>query len=475
MKRKGLYLIVISCFLLLITGCGNNNSTEDDMTRSVHKIENYHTEDNNDFDDKTTESNMINDVETTSIDDNLIEYKMYWFGTFSEGLAWIKYISIEERKSKYYHGVIDKDGNIVFSFECDSLNSHTSLYYNGVSMFDDGWGNLAIYDKSGSVLLELNKSDEVYYYMLAEHNGLFLICKHVTNINENNYYAYIIDDKGNILTEEKLFYKQEYDELHPFSVAEIYDGIIGVRYSGGYSQETFDAIVVNMNSKQIIDTNTLGKSYNNRFGQGYINRGRKYWHLTPEELYSQDSFNEAVKNLEPYSSDYELVAASSNGVLYFENSVIDIQTEEKIYDIPQYGNKQIIECVSEDYVLLNIEGADGKNYYTVLDKNGKALFEPEVVEEGIEKYVFDNGYVLSLNGEYIINPAGEKMSLNDAKEIIGEKKMFRMMSQNHYGHYRYKYNYLEQEYRISEGYFRTVDGEYKSLDGKKEIKKAIGK
>lgn len=70
-----------------------------------------------------------------------------------------------------------------------------------------------------------------------------------------------------------------------------------------------------------------------------------------------------------------------------------------------------IDTAGKDNFLIMIEGADGKYYYTILDKNGNMLFEPIAgtnanASDGRLVLRTDEGYsVLDYTGKVII-PAG---------------------------------------------------------------------
>jgi hypothetical protein len=104
-------------------------------------------------------------------------------------------------------------------------------------------------------------------------------------------------------------------------------------------------------------------------------------------------------------------------------------------DFPEYNGIRNYDCGNfvDGYAVMSLEGADGKSYFTIIDKTGKQMFEPQTGYNRLtifsgnyalayltenkyeEEHPYDPRYggnvisVLNMKGETLLTIVGEKI------------------------------------------------------------------
>lgn len=343
---------------------------------------------------------------------------------FVNGYAWVKSSGSESCS------LIDTSGKIICAStswvsDSDEISgahdmSNDACYVEENAGEKDGKViyNYKIINKEGKVVAssEDGKFDEIY----ACGDNLFFVHKYESSIDVSRHLYGTINEKGEFVNQLKEC---------PYGVLEKDK----TKYIGG------KAFLVNMDGSYYgnlyVYMSSNGKYFGEVTDEGIGNVGSSLYVINQYGIKAEGS-----DTLYSPRDGYEHIAIRSDGKIEkapaFDeiiNGMLvkrDREKESVSFTDPATGKTAsfskyypvYIDTAGKDNFLIMIEGADGKYYYTILDKNGNMLFEPiegtrgEIYSERAagETYASDGRLVLASSDGYsvldytgkVIIPAG---------------------------------------------------------------------
>ncbi|MBR1860585.1 MAG: hypothetical protein IJ796_01790 [Lachnospiraceae bacterium] len=320
---------------------------------------------------------------------------------FSEGLAWVR----TDKPNQL--AVVDTSGNIVFTLDNDSEgikvsagDSSKGITYDPIEAtpFHDGASvvypsrylnayGFAIYDSKGNLLTSSDDGDDATdMRFLAEGEGKYLIEKTTADFSENNTVIYCIDKNGNIISDEIEISGNLYGRKWNYSGNGNFTfgmcGIIDGKYIDFNDSDIYnnldadtvkDCMVQIYGSEGVIPLCSWGgggETY------GYVNGlvGELYYagEFAPEYEKILTELNDGNLN-GWYDKDFNLVV----GIPDYPDGV-------EVVELGQF---------KDGYAPVKLRGADGRFYFTLVDKAGNQMYEPV---GGVENVASFNGWSYSL-------------------------------------------------------------------------------
>ena len=128
---------------------------------------------------------------------------------------------------------------------------------------------------------------------------------------------------------------------------------------------------------------------------------------------------------EKYNSNgIDVTLSEMQVVLLTDMTAVTLQNNEPVEDIegiilPDFGAKIRRFRLSNDgkYVALQLEGADGNAYYTVISSDGQKLYDP-VTTDRFRFWGVCDGYIIGQDGGGI-TPDGKVFQLGDGTALSG--------------------------------------------------------
>lgn len=411
-------LMMIAILMLLLAGC-SSSKTDVPLNASSEQTNETPNE---------TEVNEIEDVSNVSSDsvEEDIPVTLTKAGSFSEGIAWVKYINTDGIEQI---GWLHTDGHIDQPFPVDIVNQLSEDYpsWPGLgSMFSGGYScintgdaftrgssetpdRFLIFNSKGEITAQ-SPNDGNSYQILCGSDGVYLVKQSVRNMTENEDRYGFISGNGNWINECTIC---EAGGAHPLSLDVVPDdfnnkdisfsylgeGIFQAEYHNGWLGSTYyhryGVVLYNAYSKQnfVVDSNTTSVFTDSSGG--------------PVGNYS-DGFAPIKSNSELYmlSTDFEkkpLAVDISDAVIYSEGVIFSgdrnysgnrrtYLTNGKFYhtdgsvlaDLSQYEllyeDTYDLYRFSDGYAAIIICGADGGQYLGIIDVDGQFSFEPIKIE-----------------------------------------------------------------------------------------------
>ena len=373
MRKIGSILICILLFAVLI-GCSNNTSiipSPPDKPAETKPTATKDTHSNQGSIATETEEHVI---ETEGKD---TDYHITYANSFSEGYAWISvYRNIDSSTTRNYQAVINTDGEICY---CTEEAFSPSQFEGGASVLSFEDGTKKVVDPQGNVLFSTNC--DLFDDIVAYGGGYYLVYKYHESFSEAGYDIFIIDGaqkrRNSIEGLQTKIPEFVYcgDGVFANKVRQNGAGEVTWRFYDGASGNQYEV---------------GGMSYwaevNNIFNNGYaVIEGPRMGDLA--RLVSCDG---AVTMLDywGYGKFYDFGPVSDGGfvcVSYYDDLIknvwfYDINTGN-ITELGNYGERVPLRkgktlTFKDGSMLLPLTGADGKNYYTIMDKSGSSLFDP---------------------------------------------------------------------------------------------------
>lgn len=335
---------------------------------------------------------------------------------FSNGYAWVK------SSGSKSCSLIDTSGKIIctstsYVEDYDGRNdahdmSNDACYVKEKVGDKDGESiyNYKIINKDGKIVA--SSTDGKFDEILAAGDNLFFVHKYESGIDVSRHLYGTINEKGEFVNQLREC---------PYGVLEKDK----TKYIGG------KAFLVNMDGSYYgnlyVYMSSNGKYFGEVTDEGIGNVGSSLYVINQYGIKAEGS-----DTLYSPRDGYEHIAIRSDGKIEkapaFDeiiNGMLvkrDREKESVSFTDPTTGKTaafskyypEYIIAAGNDNFLIVIEGADGKYYYTILDKNGNMLFEPIAVIVGTNANAndgrlvlrTDDGYsVLGYTGKVII-PAG---------------------------------------------------------------------
>lgn len=342
---------------------------------------------------------------------------------FSNGYAWIK------SSGSKSCSLIDTSGKIIctstsYVEDYDGRNdahdmSNDACYVKEKVGDKDGEAiyNYKIINKEGKVVTSSTdgKFDEIY----ASGDNLFFVHKYESGIDVSRHLYGTINEKGEFVNQLR---ECPYGVLEKDKTKYIGGKAFLVNMDGSY----YDHLYVYMSSN--------GKYFGEVADDGAGNVGSSLYVINKNGIKAEGS-----ETLYSPRDGYEHIAIHSDGKIekapafdaVVNGMLIKRDDDKTTFTDPTTGKTAVFSKYYPEYIiaagndnfLVAINGADGKVYYTVLDKNANMLFEPVAGNQGNASYqrstgdgtnasdgrlilCTDEGYsVLDYTGKVII-PAG---------------------------------------------------------------------
>ena len=319
---------------------------------------------------------------------------------FSEGLAWIQYTD-ENGITKT--SVMDTEGNIRFTL--DETPKYMSDFHEGTAFYTiKGTETDVLVDSEGNELYRTHgdENDTVKIEHICGYaNGFYLLAREESGISAKGTKIALLKPDGSMSQD----YTNAFTCIDSYATTDsllsglAYSDDFNFRGKGWYQTDTrwinFDRMEIGRvsygNHKTVSDyltgdeIVTTDGAYLSYFDDNLQYTGQNRANGHPKEMLDGIFFSSDIGEGNKYTHGYYDVHL---------NLVISVDEypDNYIYCSPFYG----------DYATMEIRGADGKNYLTVIDKNGKQMFEP-MTYQGYYPRMLD-GYLLVQNdaGEYAI-------------------------------------------------------------------------
>lgn len=315
---------------------------------------------------------------------------------FSNGYAWVK------SSGSKSCSLIDTSGKIIctstsYVEDYDGRNdahdmSNDACYVKEKVGDKDGEAiyNYKIINKEGKIVA--SSTDGKFDEILAAGDNLFFVHKYESGIDVSRHLYGTINEKGEFVNQLREC---------PYGVLEKDK----TKYIGG------KAFLVNMDGSYYgnlyVYMSSNGKYFGEVTDEGIGNVGSSLYVINQYGIKAEGS-----DTLYSPRDGYEHIAIRSDGKIEkapaFDeiiNGMLvkrDREKESVSFTDPATGKtatfskyypKYIIAAGNDNFLIM-IEGADGKYYYTILDKNGNMLFEPIAVIAGTNANASDGRVVL---------------------------------------------------------------------------------
>ena len=327
--------------------------------------------------------------------ENCTDQKIYYIWntrSFSDGVAWVEGCYKEDGVIVERRWVcIDTTGNVLFMLEPNSSNP--SAFSNGVAFYviRDSVNDVKVYniiDKNGDVVF--SSKDGIFDEIITYSDGYFAVYTYTESFTEAGYAVFFMNNKGEITSQIDRLYTELpelincgegvfAEKISQNAAAEVtyrfYDAKTGNQYDIGGISYHADISYIFHNGYAVIEGPRMGDI---------------------PRLVSSDG---EITNLDyfGYGSFYDFGPIADGGFVcssYYQDKVehvwfYDIETGS-ITQLGNYGERVKLSRVEDLFfdngsLLLPLVGADGKNYYTIIDKTGQSLFEPIICETAYAK------------------------------------------------------------------------------------------
>ena len=454
----------------ILSGCGRKEVADDSFVATPKP-------------EKTEETVIESDETDNETITGTIAIKANMPYVFSEGYAWVR------TETSNQLAVVDTDGNIKFTLDnvsegikvsnIDAANGITydpveaTPFYDGASAVSpsrelDAYG-YAIYDVNGKLLASSEDGDDnTDLRLLGFHNGLYLIEKTNSGFDGNNNVVYWIDKNGNIKSDEiEVSMRLNRGALKFLDNGNVVNGAAGI-IDGLYIDLYDNNIYSNM------DVETIKRYMVQILGSEdviplcyYGGGGETYGYV-----------GSVVGNLfyaTEFASEYEnLLGELSSGTL---NGWYD-KDFNLVVSIPDYPEGvEVVELgqFKDGYAPVELRGADGKYYYTLVDKSGNQVYEPVGGVENVAfldgwSYYSENGFIFFIGSDtsgrtyYLIDKSGKLYDISDDISAF-DGTLYTDM------------DYESYVISIAEGFKYVPDGSllYRKLDGTSFDQATLGK
>lgn len=415
--KKTLAIVIAILLIALLVGCSNNNSsTVSEYVAPKESAQQHMTE-------RVTEAPT--ETPTEGIGERLTNYEP--LNSFNNGYIWIEY-------DKEFKGLMNESGKIVYSTDKDArTNPISEDGYTFYSVTKDKHNVNTIIDKEGKETFTLQNTDDEVYNILAQGDGTFLVSHKQSGFSDIKYSIYTIDPNGKMIGTKK--------EVESQPVSATYKGnkMFLVSFKNLWDIEYK---VFNCNNDSFYLLNGLRKTMNSYpfyNGTGYLcnyiwNESEPsyqyfYGSISYDDISSEESWENWMSNHSVDKNSYK----SHNDLKYIQegfrlnernkNEICFLGYDDKQIKLPSFPETTSIKEIGDfsgGYLPIFLQGADEKNYVTVVDTSGKQMYEPVKISDSTWisnfKCYCSNGEVfifISENKEYfIVDISGNKKQLS---------------------------------------------------------------
>lgn len=412
---KKLICLLLSCITVCgLTSCGRVEETAKEDIESEY-IESEDTASEEVWAEVTAAENVEPEPEETNLlTDTLLTGAL----PYSNGIAWVQY----DENGTAATSAIDTEGNVLFTIP-DKRIMYCSAFQDGLAYYVEEYKNPnleitynientaeTIVDENGNELYRTADSPSgslVEEHILCQNGSQFLSMRHIQGMTENYWCYVLIDSSGNILAEHPFHSDHRYSHGYrategifgDYYGAKIGDGkdIYRCRYLGDsiwwIADQMLgnDELYINFENGAVTITNNrpISDVVNGKFmilNGGVIDKELTI--KTVAERYYDYHAHDGLFSL-ANSRDYE------DGYYDFDGNLI---IPVNVY--PELSN--ICYPFYDDLAVITIDGADGKNYVSLLDKTGNNLFEPIEVSSAGTRVVNGCFIVQNTEGQYVL-------------------------------------------------------------------------
>ena len=325
---------------------------------------------------------------------------------FSSGRAWVEFSY--EGESARRLGCVDKAGNLLFSFDADSIRKHVP-FENGAAYVRDTEGVLYILNDMGQVLT--SSAELPFAGIAAWGDGYFLAYRNQEGYDADGFQFLILDQTGQVVKELNSTdcTLTSWEDFQTIATYEGQNNVTGYCGGGVFQFMKPDRMSFSGSSCAYVfyDVKTdasfeLECSYAQTFGQ--VEDGLCRLRMNGEDVlwdFQTQTSNltelQALKTL--VQSEHKDVAYTcgpmSNGRVVYtfynsyeshrEDPIFSYAYADKtgIYPLEAYREYLSAECSAEmafdeteDRLLLRFVGGDGNYYLAIIDHTGNTIMEP---------------------------------------------------------------------------------------------------
>lgn len=342
MKKLICVMIVIFSLLMCLAGCGRQSSVDhpavtDTSTTTItpHK--------------EPTQEVMPEPVSTEdSVPQVVATYNFSPLLPFSQGLAWVTF---KDDAGTDKVGVIDEQGFL--KYIANDGASPFVFREDGFAYYKSDLGDVII-DTAGQEHLVTTKAEEEKTSICGHGDGIFILRKDVKTFSQNARYISVVDADGNIIhSEQEIESDLDTDFVY-------YGNGIFRSYNGSSS---VDGCFLNSNTGELFRE----YSYSDEFLTSFVN-GEAYFQasgfngmigmtviVTPSVFDSESSYLDWHKSLTKADE---------------KNMVKPALSYPEGVKLTTYGS------FDGGYAPVVLTGIDNREYFTIVDENGKQQYEP---------------------------------------------------------------------------------------------------
>jgi len=284
-------------------------------------------------------------------------YKFSIASCFSNGRAWVGFNYDQEHNTwdenyTQWYAVIDEDFRIIYkTSEVGFIDELSEFGNDGFSYFRTNDGNYVIIDKFGNECYRTRNTEDCTCSICGHGENVFLLRKHISNFSTDAWYLSQINPYGEEISPEKelSFFGNNFKYIGA-GIFKSYSGIN--RVEGGFYNSNTNELWEH-NNGEFLSPFVDGKAF-------YAFRWYQVLSVTPEIFESEETLSEWENATGKEYGFYDTCDDRFLPILPYEDPI-------KVSGIG-YG--------SDGYFPVQLEGADGNNYFTIVNQDGVQQFEP---------------------------------------------------------------------------------------------------
>lgn len=446
-------LVAVLAGVMIVAGCGNNSKTENTgvVAGEQTSYREIVPEGIQAADEDTSVLKRYRLTEPSYYANDSRQKNTDWKHRFSEGRAWVMY---EDESDDLIVALVDEQGTVLFQTSQSGLSKNSDFeagYVEAMPVTDGvtcifarepgGWigHGFVILDRDGNVLFRSDDGDETTdSYLLGYGNGVFMAETVTKGFSGVKDVFYTIDAHGNETLAQKDLKLKSNDHLHSWFTYLGEDIYCSDYFVYNRAEDCMYGTENHSVSRPFINGMSFTESYSRI--------------ITTEDLKDTKSFGAYLRANNKGEHEAEGVFHRPSGTYVKE---------------PDYGKD--VKMVGDtsfygDYASVYYIGADKKHYVTLMDKNGKAQYDPIPIDNLPSDTPFSfstanacswEGYIMAKIDEevVVITPEGKTIKCGDAAlaGVFTDDTILRGHGYSLYGMY--------MAYTNSNGYgLRRVDG-----------------
>lgn len=437
MKNNKLFVIVLAlCIAGIMAGCSKEDAkSEEEIIAETQAMieanaEEWAEEDAANVAAEAAAETEEKEPEKVIEPDIQAEYPIYEIlSDFSGKRAWVKYT----KDNNIHYGLIDTNGFLIYSLDSSDLRDWnwneagaittpegTCCIYSGPFLGSLKYPGMIIVDSAGNVIFDgNNQGEDTEFYYLGYGDGSYLVLKHIANFSQNGYYFCEMSVSGDIVKEIECNIETDRDSppldqnfsycgcdlffgTDRNSYIWFYDRANGNFYSSEskFSDQLYPIGIYQEKYIVFQDARVYADFLNIQEGYYYVHSIDTMYNPA-EQITVTDAFIRIAK-----STYGEGLFNSPDGIYDLSGNLIHTYPEE--WEIDYAGPFE------NGFAILQVIGADGKDYVTAVNAEGTVQYEPILCT--FSSWSDVRGFIVvheDENGsQFIINPEGEKEEYN---------------------------------------------------------------